>query len=103
MSTLYFYFVTENNLTIYKNLCTDTEIPIYTFNAFHAAGECRRQVKKLAKFVKNVDIVEFHDYIRNHNEKGIQISTNMPGIGSLIRKIAVEISEIWESKQTFAQ
>ena len=27
----------------------------------------------------------------------------MPGIGSLIREIAVEISEMWESKQTFAQ
>ena len=33
------------------------------FNAFHAAGECRRQVKKLTKFVKNVEIVEFHDHI----------------------------------------
>ena len=27
----------------------------------------------------------------------------MPGIGSLIREIAVEISEMWESKHTFAQ
>ena len=27
----------------------------------------------------------------------------MPGIGSLIREIDVKISEIWESKQTFAQ
>ena len=26
----------------------------------------------------------------------------MPGIGSLIREIGVEISEMWESKQTFA-
>ena len=27
----------------------------------------------------------------------------MPGIGSLISEIAVTISEMWESKQTFAQ
>ena len=27
-----------------------------------AAGECRRQVKNLIKFVKNVKIVEFHDH-----------------------------------------
>ena len=66
-------------------------------NAFHAAGECRRQVKNLTKFVKNIEIVEFHDHIWNHNEKWIQISTNMPCIGSLIREIAVEISEMWES------
>ena len=72
-------------------------------NAFHAAGECRRQVKNVIKFVKNVEIVEFHDHIWNHNEKCIEISTNMPGIGSLIRELTVEISEMWESKQTFAQ
>ena len=38
--------------------------------------------------------MEFHDHIWNHNENCIQISTNMPGIGSLIHGIAVEISEI---------
>ena len=75
----------------------------WDINAFHAAGECRRQVKQLINFVRKVKIVEFHDHIWNHNEKCIQISTNMPGIGSLIREIAVEISEMWESKQTFAQ
>ena len=73
------------------------------FNAFHAAGECRRQVKDLTKFVFFVEIVEFHDHIWNHNEKCIQKRTNMPGIGSIIHEIAVEISEMWESKQTFAQ
>ena len=52
------------------------------------------------KFVKNVEIVEFHDHIWNHHEKYIQISTNMPGIGSLIREIDVEISE---SKHNFVQ
>ena len=65
-----------------------------TVNACHAAGECRRQVKKLTKFVKNVKIVECHDHIWNRNEKCIQISTNMPSIGSLIREIAITISEI---------
>ena len=63
-------------------------------NAFHAAGECRRQVNKLTTFVKIVRIVEFHDHIRNHHEKYIQISTNMPGIGSQIREIGVRISEM---------
>ena len=28
---------------------------------------------------------------------------NMPGIGSLIREIDVNISQIWESNQIFAQ
>ena len=32
--------------------------------------------------------LEFHDHIWNHNEKCIQTSTNMPGIGSLIHEIA---------------
>ena len=43
----------------------------------------------------------FHDHIWNHHEKCIQISTNMPGIGSLIRKIDVKISEIWETNILF--
>ena len=30
---------------------------------------------------KNVNILEFGDYIWNHHEKCIQISTNMPDIG----------------------
>ena len=72
-------------------------------NAFHAAGECRRQVKNVTNYVKNVNIVEFHDHIWNHYEKYIEIGTNMPGIGSIIRELAVKISEIWESKNNFAQ
>ena len=63
-------------------------------STFHAAGECRRQVKNVTKFVKNVRIVTFYDHIWNHNEKKIQLSTNMPGIGSLIPEIDVDISEI---------
>ena len=59
--------------------------------------------QKINKICKNVEIVEFHDHIWNHNEKYIQISANMPGIGSFIREIAVEILEMWESKQTFAE
>ena len=59
--------------------------------------------QKFNKFVFFFEIVEFHDHIWNHNEKCIQIITNMPGIGSLIHEIAVKISEMWESKQTLAQ
>ena len=66
---------------------------IQSVNAFHAAGECRRHVKKLTHFVQNVKIVEFHDHIWNHHEKYIQTSTNMPGIGSIIREIDAKISE----------
>ena len=63
--------------------------------------ECRRQVKKFTDFVKNVKIVEFHYHIRNHHEKCIQISTNMPGIGSVNREIAVQISEISKKQARF--
>ena len=66
-------------------------------------SECRRQVKKIKNVVKNVKIMEFHDYIWNHHEKCIQISTNMPGIGLVNREIAVTISEMGESKHGFAQ
>ena len=43
---------------------------------------------------KNVEMLEFGGYIWNHQKKHIEISTHMPGIGSLIREIAVEISEM---------
>ena len=45
------------------------------------------------KMFKNVNILEFHDYIWNHYEKCNQKSTNMPGIGSFIREIHVRISD----------
>ena len=63
-------------------------------NAFHAAGECRRQGKKLTIFARKFEIVKSHDHMWSYHEKCIQISTNMPGIGSLIREIDIEISEI---------
>ena len=62
------------------------------------AGDRSKMYQILYLFFK---IVEFHDHIiRNHHEKYFEISTNMPVIGSLIRKITVKISEIWESKVT---
>ena len=61
------------------------EFAATALNAFHAAGECRRQVKNVT-ILKNVKIVEFHEYILNHREKFVQKSTNMPGIGLLIRE-----------------
>ena len=36
---------------------------------------------------KTVNILEFHDRSWNHYEKCIKKSTNVPGIGSLIREI----------------
>ena len=53
--------------------------------------------------LKNVNILKFGDDIQNHHEKCIEISTNMPGIGELIREIDVKMSEMCESKPTFAQ
>ena len=50
-------------------------------------------LKKCTNLVKNVKILEFHDLIWNHHEKCIQISTNMPGIGSLIRELDIKISK----------
>ena len=63
-------------------------------NAFHAASECRQQVTKLTKFVKNVEIVKVHDHIWNHNEKCIQLSTNMPIIGLVILEITSDMLEL---------
>ena len=40
---------------------------------------------------KNVKILEFGDYIWNHHEKCIEISTNMPGIGLEILRILLKI------------
>ena len=65
----------------------------FYYNAFHAAGECRRQVINLTNLVKNVKIAEFDYHIRNHNEKCIQISTNMPSIGLVIPEITCEMLE----------
>ena len=62
-------------------------------NAFHVAGECRRQVKNVKNLVKNCKIVEFQYHIRNHHEKCIQISTNMPSIGLVIPEITCEMLE----------
>ena len=49
-----------------------------------------------------IQLPKFHDHIWNHREKWIQISTNMPGIGSEIR-LTIKMSEIRESKATFSQ
>ena len=54
----------------------------------------------IINFVKNINIVEFHDHIWNRHETYIQISTNMPDSGSVVREIHVNISE---SKQSVAQ
>ena len=63
-------------------------------NSLHAAGMGRRQFKNVTKVSTKVKIVEYHDKIWNYHEKCIQISTNMPGIGSLIHEIHVKITKI---------
>ena len=58
-------------------------------NSHHAAGVSRRQLKNVTKLSKNVNILDFGDYIWNHHGKCIQMSTRMPGIGYLICEIDV--------------
>ena len=81
------------NICTIKIHLTTIDISVSPF-AFHAAGECRRRVKYLTNVVKNVNILEIHDHIWNHHEKHIEISTNWPGIGSLICEIALQMSEM---------
>ena len=50
--------------------------------------------QKFHKIVKNVQILDFGDYIWNHHEKCIEISTNMPSIGLIICEIGFEFEKI---------
>ena len=56
-------------------------------NTFYASDVSRPHVKKLDFPPKKIKILEFGDYIWNHHEICIQISTNIPGIGLGIREI----------------
>ena len=47
----------------------------------------------LKNLERNVKIVQCHHHIWNHHEKYIEISTNIPVIGSLICEITVKVSE----------
>ena len=55
--------------------------------------ENSRMLTFLTNFAKNVKIGEFHGHIWNHHEKCIHLSTNMPGIGSLIREIDIKFQK----------
>ena len=92
-----------NSWLLICNVVTCIPIRLQEISDVLARKGQKFKVKSFLKKLKNVEIVEFHDHIWNHNEKCIQISTNMPGFGSLIREIAVEISEMWENEQTFAE
>ena len=85
-------------VTYYFNFCrvcvySSCTTPFKRDHAFHVAGKCRRQIKKLTKLVKDVNILEFHDHIWNHHVKYIEISTNMPSIGLVIPEITCEMLE----------
>ena len=62
----------------------------YKLMAHYAAGVSRRQVENCTKIVKNVTIIGFHYHIWNHHGKYIQMSTDIPGIGSVIYEISFE-------------
>ena len=63
-------------------------------NTYRAAREGRQHVQNCKRIVQKLNIIEFHDHIWNHHEKCIQISTNMPSIGSVICEIGFEFQEI---------
>ena len=46
--------------------------------------------KIIHKIIKNVKIQKFDYHIWNHHEKCIDLSTNMPSIGSVIYEIGFE-------------
>ena len=54
-------------------------------------------IDKFHKISQNFTILEFRDYIWNHHEKCILMSTNIPSIGSVISQIG---SDFWEKKKT---
>ena len=62
----------------------------------HGSNSTLQLVSNDKRF-RNVKIMEFGDYICNHHEKCIQISTNMPGIGLVI----CEIVENFENQNDF--
>ena len=78
----------------------ETNGRVQSINAYHAARMSRRhrQVQNFPKMLKGSKILEFHDHIWNHHEKCIQISTNMPGIGSLIREITFTFQKCERAK-----
>ena len=47
--------------------------------------------QKFDKFGKKCQNLEFHDFILNHHEKCIQISTNNPSVGLVIPEVTSEI------------
>ena len=73
-------------------------------NTFHTAGVSRRRVKSVTKCSKISQISGISgEYIWNHHEKCIKISSNVPGICTLIREIDIKIQKFEESKITFGQ
>ena len=78
------------------------EPPKTIFDIYHTAGMMnRRHVQNVPTFLKNTNSFEFHDHIWNHQEKCIQMSTNMTGIGSLIRSNSKKFERILRNLNEF--
>ena len=58
-----------------------------------ARADDMSKISQFFKKSKNVNILKFGDYIWNHHEECIQISTNMPSIGSIMCEIGFEIEK----------
>ena len=80
------------NDTVYREKWSFNYRQMLSINTHHAAG-AQTTARKCHKIVKNVNIIEFRSYIWNQGGKYIQISTNMPSIGSIIPETAVDILE----------
>ena len=75
-----------------------------SINALHTLRRLKSaddSVKFRQKFAKNVKLVGFWYYIWNQRENYIQMSTNMPGIGSVICEINLKIKSILRKTKAF--
>ena len=78
-------------------------IVVWAVNKYHAGRREQTTGQTFHKMFINIEFLEFGDYIWNQHEKCIQISTNKPGIGAIIREIGIKIQKCEKSKNTFAQ
>ena len=73
-----------------------------TPGTFYFTDVSRRQNPNKITILFYVKTVKYHYCIRNPREKCIEISTNMPGIGLVIRGMGFEILRILKKGERFS-
>ena len=68
---------------------------------WQARADDRSKMSQTSFKNKKIIFLEFGNYIWNHREKCIQISTNMPGIDFVIREIDFESLNILRNRTLF--